>query len=58
MLGEGDANFNLFFDELKKIDYTGVFIMQAYRDNEGVSVFKKQLDWIMPILENYKVKNS
>jgi|APSaa5957512535_1039671.scaffolds.fasta_scaffold14564_4 L-ribulose-5-phosphate 3-epimerase len=58
VLGEGDANFNLFFDELKKIDYTGVFIMQAYRDNEGVSVFKKQLDWIMPILENYKVKNS
>lgn len=46
ILGEGAANFDLFFDKLREFDYSGPFIMQAYRDNEGVSVFKKQLDWV------------
>jgi len=26
--------FNLFFNELKKLNYQGPFIMQAYRDNQ------------------------
>ena len=45
-LGEGDANFSKFFKKLKGCDYQGPFIMQAYRDDEGVEMFKKQLDWI------------
>ena len=28
------------------INYHGPFIMQAYRDEEGVSIFKSQLDWV------------
>ena len=45
-LGEGNANFVKFFVKLKEFDYQGPFIMQAYRDDEGVEIFKKQLDWI------------
>ena len=30
----------------KEFDYQSPFIMQAYRDDEGVSIFKSQLDWI------------
>ncbi len=51
MLGEGDADFDLFFSELRKYDYRGPFIMQAYRDDEGVAIFRQQLEWIKPYLE-------
>lgn len=50
ILGKGDANFDIFFSKLKKFKYKGPFIMQAYRDDEGLTVFKEQLDWIMPYL--------
>ena len=45
-LGKGDANFEMFFNALKGIDYKGPFIMQAYRDDEGVSIFEEQLNWV------------
>ena len=45
-LGSGDADFTSFFMALKKFNYVGPFIMQAYRDDEGVDIFKKQLDWV------------
>jgi sugar phosphate isomerase/epimerase len=48
-LGEGNADFVKFFGKLKEFDYQGPFIMQAYRDDEGVKIFKKQLDWIKKI---------
>jgi len=51
-LGEGDANFSKFFKKLKGCDYQGPFIMQAYRDDEGVEIFKKQLDWIEKYLND------
>lgn len=50
-LGDGSADFDLFFSKLTSMNYTGPFIMQAYRDNEGVTIFKEQLHWIMPYLE-------
>ena len=46
ILGQGDVNFDSFFKKLSEIDYQGPFIMQAYRDEEGVSVFKSQLEWV------------
>jgi sugar phosphate isomerase/epimerase len=51
-LGEGNADFSKFFNKLKEFDYQGPFIMQAYRDNEGVEIFKKQLDWIKKYLND------
>ena len=41
-LGEGNVDFNKFFKVLKKINYKSAFIMQAYRDEEGINIFKKQ----------------
>jgi len=51
VLGEGNANFDLFFINLKKYSYKGPFIMQAYRDEEGIYVFNKQLIWIKEIMK-------
>jgi hypothetical protein len=31
--------------------YSGVFIMQAFRDDEGLEVFQSQLEWIRPYLK-------
>lgn len=50
ILGEGNANFDLFFNKLREFNYQGPFIMQAYRDEEGIEIFKKQLDWVKPYL--------
>jgi len=49
-LGSGNADFINFFNELKKFNYKGPFIMQAYRDDEGIEIFKKQLKYIMPLI--------
>ena len=46
ILGYGDANFEDVFKKLAELGYQGPFIMQAYRDDEGVSVFKSQLNYI------------
>ena len=49
--GGGGANFRLFFSLLFKLHYKGPFIMQAYRNDQGVDVFNQQLEWIKPYLE-------
>ncbi|MDC0597155.1 TIM barrel protein [Candidatus Pseudothioglobus singularis] len=49
-LGHGNADFIKFFNELKNFNYQGPFIMQAYRDDEGIEIFKKQLKYILPLI--------
>ena len=51
-LGKGNADFVKFFNELKNFDYKGPFIMQAYRDDEGIEIFKKQLEWVKPFINS------
>ena len=51
ILGEGEADFISFFNKLFDLNYKGPFIMQAYRDDEGVEIFKQQLEWIKPYLD-------
>ena len=46
LLGSGAADFDSFFERLADFKYKGLFIMQAYRDDEGISIFRQQLDWI------------
>ena len=53
-LGQGNADFAGFFNKLRKFEYDGPFVMQAYRDDEGVEIFKKQLSWIQPYLKDFK----
>lgn len=45
-LGEGDADFDDFFSQLSKQNFDGLIIFQAFRDNDGVEIFKKQYNWI------------
>lgn len=48
-LGTGNADIQGFFKLIQKFDYTGPFIMQAYRDDNGVEIFKEQLNWLKNI---------
>lgn len=50
-LGTGDADFKRFFTALAQVRYTGPLIMQAYRDEEGIGIFRKQLAWLISQLE-------
>jgi len=54
-LGTGDVDFERFFRALGRIHYTGPFIMQAFRDDEGVKIFEKQLAWITPKIEAWSL---
>lgn len=45
-LGSGNTQFDRFFAALQPFQYTGPFIMQAYRDDEGATIFQNQLDWL------------
>ena len=45
-LGTGDADIPGFFKLLERFDYRGPFIMQVYRDVEGVNIFIEQLKYI------------
>ncbi len=45
-LGTGAAHFGRFFEALRSLNYAGAFIIQAYRDDEGLGVFEQQLAWV------------
>jgi L-ribulose-5-phosphate 3-epimerase len=51
-LGKGNANFSAFFNLYSKLNFNGPLIMQVYRDDEGVEIFKKQYDWFKKQLKN------
>jgi L-ribulose-5-phosphate 3-epimerase len=51
-LGEGDVDFEAFFIEFEKNDFKGPVIMQAYRDDEGLSVFKQQMIFLTNLLRD------
>jgi len=53
VLGEGDADIDLALSELRQCNFQGCIIMQAFRDEEGIEIFKQQLNWFKPILEKY-----
>jgi sugar phosphate isomerase/epimerase len=51
-LGSGNADFNLFLKLFEKLNFNGPIIMQVYRDDEGIEIFKKQFDWFKKQIEN------
>ena len=53
VLGSGNANFKSFFEVFSIIDFKGPIVMQVYRDDEGVEIFKKQFEWF-----KLKIKNE
>ena len=44
-LGKGNANIPRVFELLLQNEYQGIIIFQAFRDDEGVKIFKDQLNW-------------
>jgi sugar phosphate isomerase/epimerase len=52
-LGEGGMNFEEFFSYFSKIDFKGVMILQAYRDDEGLEIFTRQLEFLKEILSHH-----
>jgi L-ribulose-5-phosphate 3-epimerase len=46
VLGTGNTDFPAFLDALERQNYSGPIIMQAFRDDEGVEIFKAQMDWV------------
>lgn len=55
ILGEGDTHFHRFFEALKLLRYAGPFIMQAYRDDEGLQVFRQQVSWLYSMLQEISI---
>lgn len=53
LLGEGDADFDAVLEGLRQINYNGPLILQAYRDESGLEIFKKQLDWFRKLLQRF-----
>jgi len=45
ILGRGNADLHKVKDYLYGGTYNGLIIFQAYRDDEGFSIFEKQLNW-------------
>ena len=41
-LGSGNVNFSKILELLFKNNYKGIIIFQAFRDDEGIEIFKKQ----------------
>jgi sugar phosphate isomerase/epimerase len=44
-LGTGNTNFSKIINLISKYEYKGIVIFQAFRDDEGVEIFKRQYDW-------------
>ena len=55
-LGSGNANFSKIFFLLEKYDYKDTIIFEAFRDDEGIEIFKKQHNWFKEQLSNYQRK--
>ena len=58
LLGNGATNFLLFFEILSTINFKGPIVMQAFRDEEGLEIFKKQFNWLKKIYNNYVSNHS
>ena len=52
VLGTGNANFKSFFEVFSTLDFKGPIVMQVYRDDEGIEIFKKQFDWFKEKIKN------
>tara|TARA_Y100000816_G_scaffold291201_1_gene281887 strand:- start:50840 stop:51685 length:846 start_codon:yes stop_codon:yes gene_type:complete len=59
ILGKGNVDFKNFFISLKKYNVTpNLFIFQAFRDDEGVDIFKKQYKWYKEAFKKFNKKNG
>ena len=47
LLGKGNAQLKRLKDFIEDSKYSGLIIFQAYRDDEGIQIFKKQFDYYL-----------
>ena len=52
ILGTGSCQFEEFFKYLKKIKYSGIIILQAYRSDDGIRSIKPQLQYLRKVIES------
>ena len=45
LLGNGNWDFKKFFNYYNKDNFCKLLILQAFRDEDGYKIFKKQLQW-------------
>ena len=57
-LGQGSANFSKILKCVQNYGYTGPFIMQAFRDDEGLEIFNTQLTWLRSLINSIDEKNG
>lgn len=53
ILGTGNADFGKIFKLLLKYQYKGLIIFQAFRDDEGIEIFKNQFSWFKKNYQEY-----
>lgn len=51
VLGTGNADIPRVFALMRQYRFQGPLIMQAFRDDEGVQVFKRQLEWLRTVVK-------
>ena len=56
-LGQGSADFSKIFKCVQNYGYSGPFIMQAFRDDDGLEIFKTQLTWLRSLIGNIEESN-
>ncbi len=49
-LGQGSTDFDKIFKCVQNYGYTGPLILQAFRDDDGLEIFKTQLTWLKEFL--------
>ena len=57
-LGQGSADFAKIFKSVHDFGYNGPFIMQAFRDDEGLEIFKTQLTWLRSLISRIDKSNG
>ena len=56
-LGQGSADFTQIFKCVQNYGYSGPFIMQAFRDDDGLEIFKTQLTWLRSLIGSIEESN-
>ncbi|MDA9171066.1 sugar phosphate isomerase/epimerase [Alphaproteobacteria bacterium] len=56
LIGDGAINLDLFFNYINKVPRNYLLIMQCYRDEEGVKLFKQQLNYVKRVLNDKRYR--
>ena len=52
-LGSGNTDFQAVIREIRNINFDGILVMQAFRDDEGVEILKSQIETMKKLEDQY-----